>query len=384
MNAPTTLNYFRQREASIVSLIKEIVDIESPSHDAARSRAVVDWVEAALGETGADVSIERISVDDGDHLVVRAFQGEEKPVLLLGHTDTVHPVGTNLQKPTRIDGDRFYGCGIFDMKSGIVLMLEALRFFAETGTKPSRQLTILLSCDEEIGSFTGREIVEREAANAEFCLVFEPSANGKVKTGRKGTGMYTLCAHGIPAHAGLEPEKGANAIVELARQIEKINAIENVDLGTTVNVCTMSGGTTTNVIPGHAECTIDVRFTTLPESERVDAAIRSLRPIDGRVSLEVLGDINRPPMERTAEVVVLFEKARSLAASFGYELGETQVGGASDGNFVAALGVPVLDGLSVAGAGAHTLDEHILVSDIVNRVTLIALLLADSGTESGI
>ena len=146
-------------------------------------------------------------------------------MLLLGHTDTVHPIGTNLQNPTRIEGDRFYGCGIFDMKANVVLMLETLRFFAETGTTPSRPITILLSCDEEVGSFTGRPLVEREAANAERCLVFEPSFNGAVKTGRKGTGMFTLLAHGIPAHAGLEPEKGASAILELSRQIEKIHAL---------------------------------------------------------------------------------------------------------------------------------------------------------------
>ncbi len=367
--------YFREREPAMIEAIRQIVDIESPSHDAARSRQVVDWVEAAFRSTGAELSFERVTVDDGDHLIVRAFPGEGKHTMLLGHTDTVHPVGTNLLNPTRIEGDKFYGCGIFDMKANIVVMIEALRYFAVTGTKPSRPITIVLSCDEEVGSHTGREFVEREAVNAAECLVFEPSAEGRVKTGRKGTGWYALKAHGIPAHAGLEPEKGANSIVEIARQIEKINRLANAPLGTTVNVTTIKGGTTSNVIPEHTECEIDVRFSTMAEAERVDSALRLLTPFDPRVTLELLGGINRPPMERTPEVVALFEKARDLAASFDYELGETQVGGASDGNFVAALGVPVLDGLGIGGAGAHTLGEHILQDDIVKRMSLLAALL---------
>jgi glutamate carboxypeptidase len=196
-----------------------------------------------------------------------------------------------------------------------------------------------------------------------------------VKTGRKGTGNYALRVNGIPAHAGLEPEKGVNAITELSRHIDEIHQIQRPDIGTTVNVCTIKGGTATNVIPALAECDIDVRFRSMAEGERVDAALRGIRPVDERTTLELLGEINRPPLERTDEVVRLFEKARGLAATFGYELGETQVGGASDGNFVGALGTPVLDGLGLAGAGAHTLNEYILISDIAKRATLLTLLL---------
>ena len=369
------LQHFLGRQPAIVDAIRQIVDIESPSHDAERSRTVVDWVERQMRTTGIDVEMTRTSVEDGDHLVIRAFAGSGKPTMLLGHMDTVHPVGTAEQNPTRIDSDKFYGCGIFDMKANIVLMLEALRYFAVTGTRPARPITIVLSCDEEVGSHSGRELIEREAANAEHCFVFEPSADGRVKTGRKGTGWYTLKTHGIPAHAGLEPEKGANSIVEIAHQIERINQLGNTSIGTTVNVCTIKGGTTSNVIPEHTECEIDVRFSSMAEAERVDTAIRSLTSFDERVTLDLLGDINRPPMERTPEVVALFEKARDLAAGFDYELGETQVGGASDGNFVAALGVPVLDGLGIAGAGAHTLGEYVLVSDVAQRATLVTLLM---------
>jgi glutamate carboxypeptidase len=376
MNPAEILDHFSDRREAMIDEIRSIVDIESPSHNVAHSIAVTDRIVDFFHALPLDVEIERKRADDyGDHLIIRAFSSDEKSIFLLGHTDTVHPVGTTAKNPTRIDGDRFYGCGIFDMKANIVLMIEAFRFFAENRITPRRPLTILLSCDEEVGSHTGRLLVEREAANAEICFVFEPSLDGRVKTGRKGTGMFTLHAHGIPAHAGLEPEKGASAILELSRQIQQLHELNDASSGTTVNVCTVKGGTTTNVIPEHAECDIDVRFTMSGEASRVADAIKSLKPLDKRVSLSVTGDINRPPMERTAAVVKLYERARGFAASFGYDLGEAQVGGGSDGNFVGALGVPVLDGLGIAGAGAHTLHEHILVSDIAKRATLVTMLL---------
>jgi glutamate carboxypeptidase len=377
MNGPEILEYFQTRQEYMVAAIREMVDIESPSHDAGASRRAADWVEQQVRATGVELSVERIPVESGDHIVIRAFAGDGPRTLLLGHTDTVHAVGSAAKNPTHIDGDRLYGCGSFDMKANIVLAIEALRFFAINKVRPAGSVTILLSCDEETGSNTGREIVEREAALAYRCFVLEPSADGRVKTARKGTGMFTLRARGIPAHAGLEPEKGANAILELSRHIAEIQDITDPEHGTTVNVCTIKGGTTSNVIPEFAECQIDARFSTMVEGERVDSSLRSIRAVDGRVSLELLGGINRPPLERTPGVVELFEKACSLSSSFGYGLGETQVGGASDGNFVGAMGVPVLDGLGVAGAGAHTLDEHILVRDIAPRATLLTLLLSE-------
>lgn len=376
MTTDLVTDHFKSREVTIVELIREIVDIESPSGDAERSREVVSWVESEFRKTGVEIKVERIAESEyGEHLVIRAFPGEAKPVLLLGHTDTVHPVGTQLQNATRIDDDKFFGCGIFDMKANIVLMIEAFRYFAANGITPARPINILLSCDEEVGSHTGRAVVEREAVIADRCYVFEPSFFGKVKTGRKGTGMYVVKAHGIPSHAGLDPEKGASAILEIARQIERLHQLNDLSLGTTVNVCTAEGGTTGNVIPEHAEFSVDVRFTTQAEAERIDTAIRTITPFDERVTLSVSGGINRPPMERTAAVISLFEEAKATAASLGFELGETQVGGASDGNFVGALGIPVLDGLGIAGDGAHTLHEHILVSDIANRAALVTMLL---------
>ncbi|MGC2238723.1 MAG: M20 family metallopeptidase [Pyrinomonadaceae bacterium] len=376
MESTKLFDYFSARNEEIIKSIHELVEIESTSRDVSGNRAVVDWLERQARKISEDFIIERIFADGyGEHFILRAFPSAEKPVLLLGHTDTVHPRGSKEKNPTRIEDGKFYGCGIFDMKSGCVLMLEALRAFKEFNLAPARPVTILLSCDEEIGSFSGRPLVEKEAKIAEFCLVCEPSANGKVKTGRKGTGMFELKAHGVPAHAGLEPERGASAILEISRQIEKIHALNNPAEGTTANVCTVSGGTTTNVIPEYASCSIDVRFTKASEAERIESELKNLKSFDKRVSLEVSGGINRPLLERTGTVAALYEKARKISESFDYELGETQVGGASDGNFVAALGIPVLDGLGVSGNGAHTLEEYILVEDIPRRATLFASLL---------
>ena len=210
------LRFFESRQAAIVDLIRELVEIESPSFDYERSCEVVSWIDEKFRGLSLEVTTERISADGvGEHLVIRAFPSNEKHSFFLGHSDTVHPVDAKQENPTRVEGDKFYGCGIFDMKANIVLMLECLRYFAETGTRPSRPITILLSSDEEVGSATGRPLVERYAAKAAACFVFEPSFDGMVKTGRKGTGMYSLHAHGIPAHAGLEPEKGASSILEL-------------------------------------------------------------------------------------------------------------------------------------------------------------------------
>ena len=370
------LDYFQNRQAEILDKIYQFVEIESPSYDIEGNRKAIDFLETEARKISEDFTIERIFAEGyGEHFLLRAFPSDEKPILLLGHTDTVHPRGTKEKNPTRIEDGKLFGCGTFDMKTGCILTLEVLRAFTELNLKPSRPMTILLTCDEEIGSPTGRELVEKEAAQAEFCLVCEPSANGKTKTGRKGTGTFRLKAHGVPSHAGLEPERGASAILEISRQIEKLHALNALEKGTTVNVCTITGGTTTNVIPAEAECSIDVRFTSIAEAERIEQEIKSLTPFDNRVSLEILGSVNRPPMERTEQVVALYERAREIAASFNYELGETQVGGASDGNFVGALGVPVLDGLGAAGDGAHTLEEFVFADDVPKRAALLALLL---------
>jgi glutamate carboxypeptidase len=235
----------------------------------------------------------------------------------------------------------------------------------------------LLTCDEESGSFSGRALVEEEARRAECVLVLEPPApGGRAKTERKGTGVFTLSVEGRAAHAGLEPEKGVSAILELARQIERVSALARPEVGTTVNVGTIGGGTHANVVAAAAQAEVDVRFTVADEARRIEDEMRGLAPFDSRAKITVTGGINRPPMERTAAVVELFERAKSIAAALDFELGETSVGGASDGNFAAACGAAVLDGLGVDGDGAHAAHEHILADAIVRRGALLTALVA--------
>lgn len=370
------LEHFKNRQEQIVRQIQQIAEIDSPSEDPSGIVAVIGWLESRLEKIPGITTVERIPADGyGEHIIFRAFEGTAKPAMLLGHIDTVHPRGARDVNQTRLEDGKLFGCGVFDMKANVVLMLEAVRAITELGLTPRRPVNILLSCDEEVGSPTGKEIVEREAAKSEFVLICEPSLGGKAKTGRKGTGQFYVKAHGKPAHAGLEPEKGASAILELSKQIIRLHELNDPSNGTTVNVCVAKGGTTGNVIPAHAECEVDVRFTSMEAGKKVAEAIKGLKPFDEQVKVEVLGDLNRPPLERNELVLGLYAKAKAIAAEIGYELGETQVGGASDGNFVAALGIPVLDGLGVNGNGAHTMHEHILIEDIPVRAAMLTQLL---------
>jgi glutamate carboxypeptidase len=371
-----------ERQSEMLALVRALVETESPSGDEEGSRAVCELLAKEARAIACVSSVELIeSRDYGVHLRLRAFsdapEAASGSILLIGHTDTVHPRGSLQARPWRIEDNRVYGPGIFDMKANCALVLEALRACSTLKIAPRRPVVLLLTCDEETGSFTGRELIEEEARRASSVLVLEPPAtNGRVKTGRKGTGMYTLEAHGIAAHAGLEPEKGASAILETARQIERLHAMNDSSSGITVTVGIVQGGTRSNVVPAEASVEVDVRFNTMKDAERLESAILSLRPFDERVRLSVSGGINRPPLERTKKVLALYEQARSIAAALDFELGEAQVGGASDGNFVAALGIGVLDGLGVDGDGAHATHEHILLDDISRRGALIAGLLA--------
>ena len=336
----------------------------------------------AAAELEGFVSVERVAAPGGygEHFVLRAFDKpstDERPLLLLGHTDTVHPRGTLAARPWRETEGRIYAPGVYDMKAACAVALEAVRACGELSLKPRRPVVMLLTCDEESGSFDGRALVEREAGRAEYVLVLEPPApGGRAKTARKGTGIFKLEVEGRAAHAGLEPEKGVNAVLEIARQIERVSAFARPELGTTVNVGTVAGGTHANVVPAEARAEIDVRFSTTAEARRLDEAIRGLQSFDERARLKISGGINRPPMERTERVAALFEKARRVAASLDIELGEASVGGASDGNFAAACGATVLDGLGVDGDGAHAEHEHIRTDAVVRRGVLLAALVA--------
>jgi glutamate carboxypeptidase len=374
--------HFEGRRGRVLSLARSLCEVESPSGDGAGSAAAVSiLVEAAKSVDGV-ASFERVAAPDGygEHFILRAFDNtpsDERPLLLLGHTDTVHPRGTLAARPWRETEGRIYAPGVYDMKAACAVALEALRACGELGLRPRRPVVLLLTCDEESGSFSGRELVERESRRAEYVLVLEPPApGGRAKTARKGTGLFTLEVEGRAAHAGLEPEKGVNAVLEIARQVERVSALARPELGTTLNVGTIRGGTQPNVVPAEARAEVDVRFSTAAEAGRVEEAIRGFEPFDGRARLRVSGGINRPPMERTDAVAALFEKARRVAASLDIELGEASVGGASDGNFAAACGATVLDGLGVDGDGAHAEHEHIHADAIVRRGALLAALVA--------
>ena len=370
-----------RRHEEAVGLIRRLVEIESPSADVQGSLEVNQLLESVARAIPSVSSVERIATPNcGEHLLIRAFGdagNRNEATLILGHTDTVHPRGTlAAQNRLRTEGDRLYGPGIFDMKASCVMALEALRSLTAPDLVPRRPVTLLLTCDEEIGSATGRPLVEREARQAAQVLVLEPPVpGGCVKTARKGVGAWTVAAQGIASHAGLNPEAGASAILELARQTERLHGLNALARGTSFNVGLIHGGTRSNVVAAQAEMEVDVRFGAMEEARQVESLMRNLQPFDKRVSLTIEGGINRAPLERTAGVARLFHHAREVAARLGFELAECAVGGASDGNFVAALNVPVLDGLGVDGDGAHAAHEHILLRDITPRTALLAGLI---------
>ena len=368
------------RQNEFLSSVRTLVETESPSGDLGGSRAVVLLLAEMAMQIGAVNSIDRIPANDfGEHLRIRAFgQAQDgNQILLLGHTDTVHPRGSIQTRPWRVDGNRIHGPGIFDMKSNCALAIEILRVLDLSESKPGVPITLLLTCDEESGSPSGRALVEAEAKNARAVLVMEPSASGgRAKTARKGTGMFTVEVEGRAAHAGLDPEKGVNAVLELARQAVRLSELNDPTNGTNVSVTMFNGGTASNVVPARATAEVDMRFTSLDLGAAVEADILGAQAFDSRAGVTVKGGINRPPLERTQRVVELFERARDIGKLLGFDLSEASVGGGSDGNFAAALGVPVLDGLGIEGDGAHADHEHIIVDNIATRGAMLAGLIA--------
>lgn len=372
--------HFVARQHELLALTCALVETESPSGDKDGSSAVVSLLASAAGSVSAVSSVERITSDDfGEHLRIQAFAGESEqpPILILGHTDTVHPRGAVKERPWRAEGNRIFGPGVFDMKANCALALEVLRACETAGLRPSRPVTLLFTCDEESGSPSGRGLVEAEAKDAAAVLVLEPPASGgRVKTARKGTGMFTIEVQGRAAHAGLDPEKGVSAVLELARQSVRLHELNDPATGTTVTVTMVQGGTHTNVVPAEARAEVDMRFASVDAGRRIESAILDLKPFDERAQLRVHGGINRPPLERTAKVEALYQQARRIAALLDFDLGEASVGGASDGNFAGTLGVAVLDGLGIDGDGAHAAHEHIIVDKIPLRGALLAGLIA--------
>jgi len=356
---------------TILDGIRQWVALESPTDNKAAVDRLVDHIQASLQALGA--TVERIPVQGyGDHLRAR-WGGDGPGILLLSHIDTVWPVGS---KPSYDEGDRAYGPGIYDMKGGAYLAYHAVKTLAASGRRPPLPLTMLFNSDEEVGSPTSRALIESEALKNKYVLVFEPAnlPGGAVKTWRKGWGRFTIKVRGRPAHAGADHAAGRSAIAELARHILALEAMTDYDTGTTVNVGVVRGGTRLNVVPAEAEAEVDLRIASPAEAERVVKAILGLQPTRDGLQLEVAGGVNRGPLTREASAY-LYDHARRCAAELGFDLPETGSGGVSDGNLTAAVGVPTLDGLGVVGAGAHAMDEHLVISALEPRAALILRLL---------
>ena len=367
----------------LVETIEALVRLESPSDD----KAAVDRCGAALAARLEAMGgrVTRLPQRDrGDHLRAEFRTLEpsnprtlEPQILLLGHFDTVWPVGTLERMPLRNVDGRLHGPVVFDMKAGIGIAMLAARALVETDQLRDRGIVMLWTTDEEVGSGTSRAIVEDEARRSGAVLVLEPSLpGGAVKTSRKGCGEYELIVRGVAAHAGVDPSKGASAIHELARQILRIEQLHDLERGVSVNVGRVSGGTRTNVIAEEARAVVDVRAATADDARRVDAAFRQLTPVDARTTLTITGGIDRPPLERSAGVVRLYQYAQAVAAELGFSLSEGSTGGGSDGNFTAAVGVSTLDGLGAVGDGAHALHEHVEVGPLADRAALVAGFIA--------
>jgi glutamate carboxypeptidase len=356
-------------------MIRSMVECESPSDDAAAvNRQVELMCDLLAGE--ARLTRKR-GAPYGDHLLIEFnLPGRRKSgqILALGHTDTVYPMGTLKSMPFRIAEGRLWGPGVLDMKGGVALFIFAMRALRELDVPVSRKVLLQLNSDEEVGSHSSRALSEANAKKSDFVLVLEPGTGlaGKLKTARKGVGGYTVRVRGRAAHAGVDFTNGANAIVELARQIERVAAFTNLGIGLTVNPGVVSGGTRTNVVPEEASCDVDIRIARLRDGAAIDKKFRALKPVDKRCSLSIDGGLNRPPMERTREIAALFQRARSLAAEIGVALEESATGGGSDGNFTAALGVPTLDGLGMVGEGAHCSNESVLIERMADRMAVLA------------
>jgi glutamate carboxypeptidase len=366
-----------RRQPQILEMIRQLVSIESPTEDrAAVNRcvsAVEEWIEAGGGK-----SRRRKQKSAGDLLVGRfgPASSTAKPLMLLGHLDTVWPLGTLKKMPFRVAQRRAWGPGVLDMKAGVVMALSALRLLLEAG-QLTRPVVLLLNSDEETGSQHSRPLTESLAKKCEAVFVLEPAQapNAAYKTARKGVAHYRLQVHGVPAHSGVDFSQGHSAILELGRQIERASAFTDLAKGITVNAGVVGGGTRSNVVPAEAWAEFDVRIARLRDVEKLDRRFRSLRPVDRRCRLEVTGGLNRPPMERTPATVNLFRRAATMAKGLGFQLQEAATGGGSDGNFTSALGIPTLDGMGAVGEGAHADSESILLDALVPRTALLAAMI---------
>lgn len=379
-HGPALLSHFEARREEMVGFVRWLVEQESMTRQPEATRHIAENLAEHLASAGATIELLN---DPAYGSTVRArFDSltdgspNDKRLLVVGHLDTVWPLGTLASRPFKVEHGRAFGPGIFDMKAGVMLAAFAMRALKELGLKTRRRVTLLMTCDEETGSHFSRSIIEDEGRSAQAALVLEPPIpGGTIKTARKGVGEFELIIRGRPAHAGNDPRAGISAITELSHQIQAINKLNDYKRGTTLNVGVVRGGVLSNVIAAEAHAFVDMRFQTPEEGQRITEAMSKLEPALDGARIEVRGGINRPPLVRTSETGEMFEHAKRLASEIGFELKEGSVGGGSDGNFIAAMGVPVLDGLGVDGAGAHAEHEHIIIGDIARRAALLTRLI---------
>lgn len=371
-----------KRRPEMLEMMAELVGIESPTEDrAAVNRCVAlleKWIRSAGGKS------KRTPQRSAGDLLMGRFgptQGKAKPLMLLGHLDTVWPLGTLKKMPFRLRGGRAWGPGVLDMKAGVVMALTALRLLGEA--KLARPVIFLLNSDEETGSEYSRALTESLARKCASVFVLEPAQGraGAYKTARKGVGHYRLQVHGIAAHSGVDFSQGHSAVLELGRQIERASAFTDAARGITVNAGVIGGGTRSNVVAAEAWAEFDVRIAKAVDGPRMDRRFHSLRAVDRQCTLEVAGGLNRPPMERTPGTVALFRRAATIAAGLGFQLQEAATGGGSDGNFTSALGIPTLDGMGAVGEGAHADKESILLDAIVPRTALLTAMIGGLSLE---
>jgi len=367
-------------EPRLLSRLRELVEIESPSEDKPAVDRANALVAAWATDLGATVKRHR-QKKHGDVLELRFGPARSKRsrILLLGHLDTVWPLGTLAKMPWREADGKIFGPGILDMKSGVIMALEALTALKQLGPEHpglDRPVTLLLNSDEEIGSPISRPITEKLARQCSAVFVLEPAQGLAYKTARKGIGNYRLHVQGVASHSGVDFDRGHSAVLEMSRLVQTVSAFTDLGKGLTVNVGTINGGTRSNVVAAECTAEVDVRIVRATDAARVDKLFRSLRVTDKTCKLTITGGINRPPMERKPGTVALFKQSRKLAAQLGFTLDEASTGGGSDGNFTAALGVPTLDGMGSVGAGAHATHEHILRTHLTERTALLASMLA--------
>ena len=371
------LSHLTQQLPEAIAFLEKMVSLESPSFDKPLVDDFVRIVGARFAGMGAEV--EFVSAEKfGDNLIARFPGRSSERVLLLGHTDTVWPAGEIARRPFKIAGGRAFGPGVFDMKAGILLISMAIAALQKANGGLPKTVTVLLVSDEEVGSTSSRAVTESEASSCRAVFVLEPSLpGGALKTARKGIGRFTLKAIGRAAHAGIDPENGINAIEEISHHILQLQKMTDAARGTIVTVGVVQGGIRSNVVPAEAAAEIDIRISSMEEAERMTKTIKALSAELSGARLEVRGSITRPPMERTAETERLFRVAQKVASSLGIALTEGSTGGASDGNFTSALGIPTLDGLGAIGGGAHAIDEWVDIQSLPQRAALLAGLITE-------